>query len=287
MKSVPTPAESTFIVVSLSDALVFLRRGLLPAIFLAALLGSGTWFITGARAEKFTVQALLLYVRPEPGSVLLGTLPPPALDPAIYSLALHQGPGLEWLLQDPDVAAHWTRRQLGAAIRVLSEETVQSTVIRVETTGSDPVAITDLANKAAAALIRWDVHRSADQLDEWVSSLSLTLEQLEEELLHSEAGSLRQTILQDRFGTKLIERLDVASRLPASQLSFLRQARVPDEPDSSHRASSSAIAGILAVIVVYLLQLFQPAVWLTIAGWQSWLLVALHLRHTAQPDHTP
>jgi hypothetical protein len=207
----------TFVYITVKELLGFLRRGFLTALILALAAGTGAWLLGSSRQAEFTAVALLLSIRPDSVSALPGVLPPPALDPAIYRAAVHDGPVLDELLQESGPPGRaWTRRELQERIRVLSDPTLQSTIVRVEVTDTDARVAAQLANRTAAGLISWDLARAARQISELAASAVLT---------------------------------------PGAQLTLLREAGIPDAPANSGSAAAVALAVVLAIIVAYLLQL--------------------------------
>ncbi len=202
--------------VSVAELLAFIRRGLLPALLLALLAGVGAYLLTSSKEPQFTAVTLLLSIRPASVAALPGLLPPPALDPAIYSAAVHEGPILQRLLDDYPAAAGVTQDQLQRKIRVLSDASLQSSIVRVEVTDTDALAAAQLANRTATELIRWDLDRSAQQ----ISGLPLH-----------------------------------ASFVSGGQLSLLSGARVPDVPVNANSKVAAALAAVIAAIGTYLLLL--------------------------------
>jgi hypothetical protein len=210
------PEADDFVYVSVPELLIFIRRGLLPALLLALLAGAGAYLFTSNKEPQYTAVALLLSIRPAPITALPGMLPPPALDPAIYSAAVHEGPILDRLLQVVPAAAGLTREQLQQRVRVLSDAALQSSIVRVEVTDSDALVAAQLANRTATELINWDLQRSAQQITELPLNTAF---------------------------------------VPGGQLSMLHEARVPDAPVGANSKVAAALSATLAVVFTYLLLL--------------------------------
>lgn len=244
--------DGTFVFIPFPALLLFLKRGLLPALALALLAGAATWLLTRGKAQEYVTEALLLSVRPEASTLHPGALPLPALDPAIYNLVLHRGPVLEKLLATPQAAR--TLQEPGSAIRVLSDSSLQSTVVRIEVKAADPAAAAGLANAAARELINWDLERAQQQINGWTASLTQSLEAIRSQL-DGTGDTAELSLLQERYDVKLDELLAASSLLPVGQLSLLREAVVPELPQSAHAKARVALAGVFGVLAAYLLQL--------------------------------
>lgn len=208
--------DDSFVYVSIAELLAFIRRGLLPALFLALIAGTGAYLFSSGKEPQYTAVALLLSIRPVPIAALPDMLPPAALDPAIYSAAVHEGPILDRLLNQVPAAVGLTREQLQQRIRVLSDASLQSTIVRIEVTDSDALAAAQLADRTAAELINWD---------------------------------------QDRAKQQITELPLYSSFVPGAQLSLLNAARVPELPVSANSKVAAALAAVMAVILAYLLLL--------------------------------
>jgi hypothetical protein len=262
MKSRPDPAPgtdfaagSTFVYITVADLLAFVRRGFLLALVLSLAAGSGAWLLGSRRAPEYSATAFLLSVRPESAPAWPGVMPPPALDPAIYGAAVHEGPILDQLLADPLVqATGWTRDELRGRIRVLSDASLQSTVVRVEVTAAEPGTAAGLADRVAHELISWDTGRSARLLADWQESLSRAVATTRAALQGVGTADAGLEILEARYTQRLDELIVAASYVPVGQLMLLADARLPAEPSNANVPVAVVLAVILALLAAYLLQ---------------------------------
>lgn len=242
-------AEATFIQVPLRDLFGFLLRGLPFAILLSVFAIAGVWYVTQQRPVSWTAVAHLLSTRPEFTPTVVPGVIPGTLDPTLYRAAVSDGPVLDAVRRDwagpgelPD------DHTLLSNLRVLSDNQLRSSVVRVEYRANHALQAAAIANAVAQQLVAWDQERALRPLQDWRDRLQAELAVLTGQLA-------TQPDLQVERDQRLRDLAQLESTLPIPQLSLLSAAEPPAEPDGRGRLTAAAVTGVIAVLVAYLLQL--------------------------------
>lgn len=245
--------SDTFIVIPLRDAVGFIIKGLPLAILFAAMGVVAVWLLAQQRPASFTTVAYLLSVRQELAPTVVRGLIPGSLDPSLYRAAVSNGPVLA------AVRANWTGvtplpddSDILSNLRVISDNMIQSSVVRVEYRTDDPADAAAIANAVARELIVWDQARTLRPMQEWSERLQAELSALDTEIDQNAEPALDLLLARAQRYSDLAQ---LQSTLPLSQLSLLSEADVPTEHDSQGLVSGAALAIAVGVMVAYLLRL--------------------------------
>ena len=241
---------------NLNDLLALLRRGLLPA-FVAALLAGGIVFVVSDRATpQFVAESVLVVSNQDPNTRDFGTtlVTAPTLAVATYRGAGVSRQVLGSALATLDGASTLDRVEaLGRQTTVRSEDAGLSAFLRIAVRGPDPARVRDLANAVATATVQWDVQRATDTLDVIVESLEAEIRAVEAELEVADAAAaagLATTRAQLSLQLSSASALKTAA---VGRVALFERAEVPTRPVSPRPALNAALAGALAVILVYAL----------------------------------
>lgn len=247
----------TLIHIPLRDAFSFLIRGLPLAILFAAIGVVAVWILVQQRPASYTGVAYLLSVRQDQAPTVVPSLVSGSLDPSLYRAAVANGPVLS------AVRTSWTSSnplpddlELLSNLRIISDNMIQSSVVRIEYQAANPAEAAAIANAIAAALIDWDQARTLRPLQEWREHLQAELSILESEIAQSAEPALQSFLVREQ---RLADLTELQSIFPLSQLSLLAEAEIPVERDGLGRVSAAAVAIAVGVMLSYLLLLTRLA----------------------------
>lgn len=249
------------------DLVELFKRGFWWAAFAAVLAAAAAWYISDLQAPTYQATATLILSQPSTELNRFGVslVTAPAIDVNAYREAARSSPVLIdsmtalGLTATPEALESFSEK-----LTVRTQENRLSSMLYIDFRSESPAEAADAANLIAFELLEWDTQRATRNLTTIVGTLEAQLAELE--------GQLRELSLQP--GTEL--HLESISNLHAQQTMSLNSARAllssavgslefmePAQEPSSRIAPSplrnAALAGVLAVFVVYGIVLLRGA----------------------------
>jgi len=253
-------AEEAFTTVTVPETVRFFVRGLPLALLFAAAACAGVWFAFRTEPLTFTATANLISVRQDRQPTVVRSVVAGSLDPTLYRTAVVNGPVLA------AVQADWSgvhplpdRKELLEDLRVLSDNQLQSSIVRVEYRSSDAQLSADVANAVAEELLSWDRERTARPLRDGRARLRERIHELEETLTADTGTPARLAAAEEEHAQLVRELAELESVLPVAQLSELSVATPPAAPDSRGLLFAFSIAAVSGAFAAYGLRLLRAA----------------------------
>lgn len=247
--------EEAFTVVTVREAVTFVLRGLPLALLFALAAGAGTWLAFRSQPVTFTAVSSLVSVRQDAQPTVVRSMAAGSLDPTLYRAAVVNGTVLD------AVMAGWNgpeplpeREELLKDLRVLSDNQLQSSIVRVEYRSYDARLAAGVVNAVARELLSWDHERTMWPLLRRREQLQAHLERLQER-----QDTANEAALQEQQAELVRELAQLEAVIPLQQLSMLAPATVPDAPDPQGRLSAFSIAAVSAALAAYGLRLLRTA----------------------------
>ena len=250
---------------SLKDVFFIIRRGLVLALVVAALMAVAAYFISERLEPTYSTRAELIASQSNPDlgrfDISLTTAPP--IDFDLYeNIALSNS-----VLADAAQQLGGGSALEGVDFNVNVDDRRISSLVYVRAEGSDPTAIAGAANALAQALLSWDRRRSEQSNSQVVSIIEERIagydEQIEE--LEGSLGPATQeqydalVARRDAQRTQLSEaraQLDTSTK---GRLEILDPAPIPTEPIAPDPVRNAALAFVLGVFLSYGLLLLRDA----------------------------
>jgi Mrp family chromosome partitioning ATPase len=265
---VSSSAEANPIVrVSVKDVVTFIARGLLPALMIGFAAAAATFWVSRDPEPQYRSVAILLATRPAVGYGSPSIVAPPQIDPGIYRAAIIEGPVLIEALTvllgapvDEATLREWRRR-----VRVRVEDSLISSLIRIEVTDPSTERAADMANLLADTLRTWDRNRVNQSLGASLQALDRTIVQLGVQLAEAEAAGDQQTAQllraaqEERLADLAATESLIYSAAPIGLLEPFRRADASSVPVADRTVVNTAIAFLIAVVASYLIMLVRRA----------------------------
>ena len=247
---------------TLRDLIALIRRGLLPAILLAAICGAAAYFYVRNTPPTYETSASLLVSSQDPNQRDFGVtlVTAPALDVATYQAAIRSRQVLANALQllNGYTPSRFQIDELAASLSLRAEEARNSSLLRVIVRGQNPVRISERANAVAEAAVDWDAERATRTLETIIGSLQAQIASIDAELAAASADAPVEGLTRNRAELQL--QLSSARALRSAavgRLEFLERAEPPLYPIAPRPTRDAAVAGLFAVLLVYGLLLIR------------------------------
>ena len=256
------------ITIDLRDLLRFFVRGLIPALTVAVLAGTGTWWLLANRSLEYSTRSTILATQPTSELRAFGVslVAAPPLDASAYSIAAKSDPVATQALQllgqpnptQDDLAAFRARYQ----IRI--EDTRMSSLIHIDTTvDTSSIDAAQTADAVATALVDWDRGRARQNLTRIVDTLEQQIAALDEQIraLQTQPGTT-----QDQIDSRLLLRAEQQQQLYNARalssavignLEIVQPAPPPRGRLPMSPVIGAALAFLLGIAAVYGFLLFR------------------------------
>ena len=250
------PSSARTSSIDLRDALRFLRRGALLALFVAAAAGATAYLISSNSEPTYRASIAHLASQPVAAFGALDVIAPPPIDPAAYRSALLEGSlvrdALARLSGEPPSERDLER--FLRTLRVSIERQQLSSVIRIEVDDRDPAYAAAVANAISDELIRWDRERAYRTMTRGVEQIERSIAEIDRELAGDLSVERRETLLSLR--QQRSEELTRASAIAASSfvvglLEPLRAASPPERAIGPRVVFTTVIAVLLGLVGGY------------------------------------
>lgn len=252
---------------TIGDVIGLIRRGLLPALAAAVVLGVAAYFASGFITPIYVAEATVVTTTQDPNTRTFGgtLVTAPALAVSTYrgaavgrtiaTMALER---LTNLRPTPEAV-----RELQESISVRTEDAQASALLRISVRHADPLAARNRADAIAAALVAWDVNRATETLETITESLAAQIIAIDEEIRAAAAFDLTDTaagLLRTRADLVVQHSQARALRTAAvGRVELFETAEVPSSPASPRPVRNAAIAALLAVFATYGLLMLRAA----------------------------
>lgn len=244
---------------SVSDLLRYVARGLVPALLVALVVAGAVYFLARNPAPVYQSVAILLATRPASGYGSTNVLAPPQVDPGIYRAAVLEGPLLGAALSqvlggevDARTLEAWHRD-----VKVRTEDSLVSSLVRIEVDDADPTLAARLANVLAEGLLAWDRNRVNENVAASVRALERAVVLLGVQLSAAEAAGDDASVQALRLAREQrIADLNAARALSYSAAAIgllepFRTAMPASEPINDRTTQNVAIAFVIAFLLTY------------------------------------
>lgn len=269
----PSAGEGERVVrVSMQEVVRFVLRAFLPAALFGVLAAAVVfWFGREAEPEYRSV-AILLATRNAGGFPSASVLVPPQIDPGIYRSVLIEGPLLADALEtwlgapvDEAVLREWRRR-----VRVRVEDSLVSSLIRIEVDANTPDRAAALANLLSDTLRTWDRNRVRENIAAGIDALEQAIERIDVSIAEAESAgdesgvALMRRLRSERAEALVAARAVLGSGAALGLLESFQRAEASDEPANDRALVNAAVAFVLVFVAMYVFLLarwvFSPYV---------------------------
>ena len=269
----PSAGEDDRIVrVSLQEVVGFALRAFVPAAVVAIVAASVAFWLGRGVEPEYRSVAILLATRTAGGYPTSSVLVPPQIDPGIYRSALIEGPLLVEVLEswlgstvDEQTLREWRRR---VSVRV--EDSLVSSLIRIEVESASPDRAAELANLLASSLRTWDRNRVNQNISAGIDALAQAVDRLDASIEEAElsgdegTAALLRSYRQERLEALAATRALLDSGAAVGLLESFRRAEPREQPVNDRAVTNAAIAFVLAFVAIYVVLLarwvFSPYV---------------------------
>lgn len=249
--------------ISVGSLLRFVRRGLLPALLAAVLLGYGVFRYTNAQPRVYRAEATVVAAETNPDVSRFGVSPvvAPPLDVTAYMVAARADTVLDQAVATINAAAGGATldaRQLRSVLSVTTQDTRTSSLLSIAVEGQSPERVALMSNAVASALVAWDKQRATASMQQIVTSLQQQVDSLAEQIRSIQAldDPARQSEVDGLITLRAQQQqsLSVARALTAStigRLDVLQRASVPVSPIAPRPLFSAVLASALGIAISY------------------------------------
>ena len=240
------------------DVLAFLRRGA-PLALIVALIAGAVAFIAARNAEPvYQASAALLSTDPSEGVTDVEMVTPPPVDPAVYRVALLEGPVLADVLErvdgEPPTQAELERFADRVSVGVEDQEI--SSVVRIGVEHPDPQYAAVVANTITDSLIAWDRSRAFRGTPVSAQAIERSIDVIDAELqggetLNEARRNALTTLRQQRVDELSQVRSGVGPAGAVGRLDVLRVATSPEEPLRPRPLFAAILAALVGLVLAY------------------------------------
>lgn len=254
--------NSSDLSIPVGEALRLLRRGLLPALLAAAVLGYLAYAWTSRQAPVYESQATVLAssATADFRSFGVAQVTAPALDVSAYEAAARSDQVTSTALSILGVAnpSDSDLRALRRNYTVRGSSSGASSLITVTAKSGQPAGAAATANAVADALVNWDVQRASRGVNQQVTSLEQQIASLTEQIraLQALGDSSRNSEIEGliTFRAQQQQSLAVVRTMSASaigRLEVLQGANVPTSPVAPRPLTTALLAALAGIVLIY------------------------------------
>lgn len=261
MDSPQHPSQhSDYTEISLADLFALIKRGLIPAIIAAAVVGLAAFFLSRQMDPVYEAKAVLVSSSPESvqrefGTTLVSATP---LDTNAYRQAITSTDNVTAALQLMGDNTH-TVGEVQQAVNIRIEGSQSSALFHITVQNEQPEVAQALANALAERAVKWDQERATKSLDTIISSIDGQLNSLAIEMAIADESALPGL---ERKQADLTIQHSTARALKAGaigRLEVLEQAVLPRTAVAPRPTRNAAIAAVLAIFLTYGVLLIREA----------------------------
>lgn len=251
---------SDYTEISLADLFALIKRGLIPAIIAAAVIGVAALVISRQMDPVYEAKAVLVSSSPESvqrefGTTLVSATP---LDTNAYRQAITSTDNVRAALQRAGDNT-LTVREVQQAVSIRIEGSQSSALFHITVQNEQPAVAQALANALAERAVEWDQERATKSLDTIIGSIEGQLNALAIEMVVADEATLPGL---ERKQADLTVQHSTARALKAGaigRLEILEQAMLPKNAVSPRPLRNAAIAAVLAIFLTYGVLLVREA----------------------------
>ncbi len=256
--------------IPVGEALRLLRRGLLPALLVALLVGYLAYAWSARQDPVYEAQATVLAssATADFRSFGVAQVVAPPLDVSAYEAAAgsDQVSATVWTLLGRSQPSDSDLRSLRRDYRVRGTSSGTSSLVTVTAKAGLPADAASLANAVAEALVAWDVQRARRNIDQLVTSLEQQIASLTEQIRALQAlgdpGRASEIDGLITFQAQQQQSLSVARTMSASavgRLEMLQTASLPAAPVAPRPLTTALLAALVAVVLTYVALIVKNA----------------------------
>ncbi len=243
--------------IPLANIIGFIKRGLVPALIAAAIVGALAFFISLNLPRQYEASTTVLAAQNNADLRSFGALsaPVPTLDISAYRKAVLSSPVLaEALKVNPQDTK--TLEDFSKSINLLIEPAEDSSLMDIVVTDNSPEQAAAKANALAAALISWEKRRAVDGLTQAMGSLEQQIEALNNQIrtLQVEGAAESQITGRINLRAEQQDKLAYAEALRSSAtglLSIIEPALIPTNPIAPRPLLNTILASILTGLLSF------------------------------------
>ena len=238
----------------------FLRRGLVWALLAAAIAGAAMYAFTREIDPTYLARATLMASHREPSAQSFGTalLTEPPLDAGSYRTVITSQAVLAPAAGILDAIGWEDVGNLADVVAVGTEVTGATTIIRIEARVGNPRLAAVIADVVAQAAMVWDESRATRTLETTIDALTAQIDGIDTELATPLDANTREGLLQTRSDLSIqLSSARALRNAAVGRLELLESALVPVAPIAPRPLQSAITAALVAVVIVYALQLLR------------------------------
>ncbi len=248
--------------ISVGDALRLVRRGLVPALLVALVLGYLAYVWSARQDRVYETQATVLAssATADFRSFGVAQVTAPALDVSAYEAAARsdQVTAAALALLGAAEPSDADLRALRRSYSVRGSSSGASSLITITARSGEPATAAAIANAAAQALVNWDVQRATRNINQLVTSLEQQVASLTEQIRALQAlnDPSRNSEIDGliAFRAQQQQSVAVARTMSASavgRLEVLQDANVPTAPVEPRPLTTALLAALAGIVLTY------------------------------------
>ena len=253
---------------TLADLIAFLRRYAMALVGAALVAGALAYVVSSFMEPTFEARSIVLAAQtnPEFRQFGMGIATAAPLDVSVYRAATLTPEVLEDArarAQAAGVEAVPSINALRRAATITTEARGTSSLMTIAVRDTDPLVATRLADAIARAAVAWDQQRARSALEELVSSLTMQIGVLDQQIAELSA---RADVSPDQIAGRVNLRAEQQEQLyyarvlagsASGLLSVLQRAELPLGPVAPRPVLNAALAVVLAITLVLLVGLLR------------------------------
>ncbi|MGL4609773.1 MAG: AAA family ATPase [Trueperaceae bacterium] len=248
--------------IALPEIMRFIRRGLIPALLSALVVGGLAFFISRQLPKEYQGRASLLLAQnnPEFSSLGVPTASVPVLDSSAYRKAALSSPVIQetmTTLRIPETEQ--TSEAIEAfrkTITIHLEPAEDSSILDILVTGRSALEAANRTNALADAVVNWEQRRASDTLLRAISSIEQQIQVQTEQISTMQISGANEDLIRGRINLRAQQQdqLAMAETLRDSVrglVTTLEPALEPVNPIAPRPVLNTAIATILSIALAY------------------------------------